>query len=267
MARRWCLPVMILAALTGPMLVVAPASALSARGAGAAHPVRPGTPMRPAVLAVPDGDRRSRRTVSNNWSGYAAVGRPGAFRRVSATWTEPTARCRPAGSVRYASFWVGLDGYSSPSVEQTGTDADCHGRAARYYGWYEMYPALPVRFRTKVRPGDRLSASVTFSGTRTYTLVLKDRTRGWQHTITARRAGLDRSSAEVITEAPSSQNGVVPLADFGTVRFTAARANGTSLRRHSPVKIIMADRKGRRKDASSALGRAGAFHDTWLRSS
>ena len=155
---------------------------------------------------------------------------------MSASWTEPAARCTSAGSVRYASFWVGLDGYSSRSVEQTGTDADCHGRTARYYGWYEMYPAPPVRFRRKVRPGDKLSASVTFGAARTYTLVLRDRTRGWKHTITRKRAGLARSSAEVITEAPSSAGGVVPLADFGTVRFTAARVNGILLRRHSPLR-------------------------------
>jgi hypothetical protein len=29
----------------------------------------------------------------------------------------------------------------------------------------------------------------------------------------------------------------------------------------------MAGRKGRQKDTTSALSRAGAFHDTWLRSS
>ena len=265
MARRWCLPVMILAALTGPMLVVAPASALSARGAGAAHPVRPGTPMRPAVLAVPDGDRRSRRTVSNNWSGYAAVGRRGAFRRVSATWTEPTARCGPAGSVRYASFWVGLDGYSSPSVEQTGTDADCHGRAARYYGWYEMYPALPVRFRTKVRPGEAERLGDVQRDQDLHAGV-KDRTRGWQHTITARRAGLDRSSAEVMTRRPS-QNGVVPLADFGTVRFTAALGERDLAAQAFPRQ----DHHGRpqgppqRRLKRARPGRR--FHDTWLRSS
>jgi hypothetical protein len=261
MVPRWCLPAMVLAVLTGSGTL--PASALSARGA---DPVRPGTPLRPAALAGPDGRGAPRRTVSKNWSGYAAIGRRGAFRSVSASWTEPTAHCREAGSARYASFWVGLDGYGSRSVEQTGTDADCRGQAARYYGWYEMYPALPVRFRTRVRPGDRMSASVRFSGARTFTLMLRDRTRGWQHTIVAKRAGLDRSSAEVITEAPSSQRGVVPLADFGTVRFTTARANGTSLQRHSPVKIIMADRQGRRKDVNGRLSRAGAFRDTWVRS-
>ena len=51
------------------------------------------------------------------------------------------------------------------------------------------------------------------------------------------------------------------------VVFTGARANGTSLRRLSPVKVIMAGRKGCQKDTTSALSRAGAFHDTWLRSS
>ena len=48
-----------------------------------------------------------------------------------------------------------------------------------YYGWYEMYPAFPVNFSNTVRPGDSMSASVTFSGTSTYTLVLKDTTQGW----------------------------------------------------------------------------------------
>ena len=95
-------------------------------------------------------------------------------------------------------------------------------RTPDYYGWYEMYPADPVYFSNTVRAGDHISASVTFSGTETYTLVLKDTTQGWTQTITKNESGLDRSSAEVITEAPSSETGVLPLADFGTVSYTGA---------------------------------------------
>ena len=69
-----------------------------------------------------------------------------------------------------------------------------------YYGWYEMYPAFPVNYTNTVKPGDHFSASVTFTGTETYTLVLTDSTQGWTQTITQNESGLARSSAEVITE-------------------------------------------------------------------
>jgi hypothetical protein len=72
----------------------------------------------------------------------------------------------------------------------------------------------------------------------------------------------------VITEAPSSASGVLPLADFGAVRFTAARVNGKVLRKLHPIKIVMIDGGGLAKDSTSALGAAGgAFHNTWIRSS
>jgi Peptidase A4 family len=254
MAR--CMSLMILAAVAVPVL----SAGLSVPDA--AHSIRPGGPMSPARATGPDVVGAARRTVSANWSGYAAAGR--AFRSVSASWTQPAAHCRHGTA--YASFWVGLDGYRSRSVEQIGTDADCRGRTAHYYGWYEMYPAPPVRLGRKVRPGDKLSASVTFGAARTYTLVLRDRTRGWKRTITRNQAGLARSSAEVITEAPSSAGGVTPLADFGTVRFTAARVNGILLRRRSPTKIVMIDRRSRRKDTTGALSRTGSFRTIWLRS-
>ena len=254
MAR--CMSLMILAAVAVPVL----SAGLSATEA--VHSIRPGGPMSKVQATGPDAVGAARRTVSANWSGYAAAGR--AFRSVSASWSQPAAHCRPGAA--YASFWVGLDGYRSRSVEQIGTDADCRGRTARYYGWYEMYPAPPVRLGRTVRPGDTMSASVTFAAPRTYTLVLRDRTRGWKHTVTRKRAGLARSSAEVITEAPSAAGGVVPLADFGTVRFTATRVNGILLRGHSPTKIVMVDRRSRRKDTTSVLSRTGSFRNTWLRS-
>jgi hypothetical protein len=204
---------------------------------------------------------------STNWSGYAVTGANGAYKSVSASWTEPTATCTSRRSDQYASFWVGLDGYSSDSVEQTGTDSDCSGKTPDYYGWYEMYPAYPVNFSNTVHPGDSMSASVTFSGTETYTLVLKDSTQGWTQTITKNQSGLDRSSAEVITEAPSSSSGVLPLADFGTVSYSTSAANGTSLGSQSPTEIIMIDNNGEDKDSTSSISSSGGFSNTWIRAS
>ena len=64
----------------------------------------------------------------------------------------------------FASFWVGLDGDGTNSVEQTGTEADCTGGAAAYQGWFETFPQAPVFYDNPVQPGDAMSASVVANG-------------------------------------------------------------------------------------------------------
>ncbi len=214
--------------------------------------------------------------TSTNWSGYAVTGAKGAFTSVSASWTEPTASCsgnggggrhRGGGSSQYAAFWVGLDGYANSTVEQTGSDSDCNGTTPDYYGWYEMYPASPVYFTNPVQPGDAMSASVTFSGTDTYTLVLKDSTRSWTQTVVQNVNGLARASAEVITEAPSSGSGVLPLANFGTISYTISTDNLTSMGTQNPIGIVMVGNSRQDKDSTSSMSAPGSFSNTWLRSS
>lgn len=112
---------------------------------------------------------------------------------------------------------IGYPANKRLAAAPSSADSDCDGSTPDYYGWYEMHPADPVYFSNPVEPGDSMSAAVTFSGTETYTLVLKDSTQDWTQTITENESGMSRSSAEVITEAPSSSSGVLPLADFGTV--------------------------------------------------
>jgi hypothetical protein len=107
---------------------------------------------------------------------------------------------------------------------------------------------------------------VTFSGTETYTLVLTDSTQGWTQTITQNEAGLARSSAEVITEAPSSEFGVLPLADFGTIGYGGSAANGSSMAGQNPTGIIMVDGGGQQQDTTSGMDGAGDFSNTWLSS-
>ena len=55
---------------------------------------------------------------SYNWAGYDATGR--RFVSVRATWLQPPLQAVPS-ALTYASFWVGLDGDGSSTVEQTGT--------------------------------------------------------------------------------------------------------------------------------------------------
>jgi hypothetical protein len=272
MIRRWCIPLTATALMFGALM----ASAGTANASVTAHPgmthvhpaaartFNPGGLMAKPSRAAAQASGHRFADTSTNWSGYAVTGANGAYTSVSASWKEPTGTC--TSGAKYSSFWVGLDGFNSDSVEQTGTDVDCSGRTPQYYGWYEMYPAAPVNFTNTTRPGDSFSASVTFSGTKTYTLVLTDSTQGWTKTETKSQSGLDRSSAEVITEAPSSESGVLPLADFGTVSYSTSKANGTSLGSQSPDAITMINNSGQDKDSTSGIGSGGAFSNTWIRS-
>jgi hypothetical protein len=267
MIRKWCIPLTTLALVFGSMLAAGSASAAAmAPHPGVSHFTPGGLMVRPAGHVAGSPKAHLNQDESTNWSGYAVTGASGAFHSISASWVEPTGTCTSRRSAQYSSFWVGLDGFNSNSVEQTGTDVDCNGRTPVYYGWYEMYPANPVNYTNTVRPGDHFSASVTFTGTETYTLVLTDSTQGWTHTTVKNQTGLTRSSAEVITEAPSSSSGVLPLADFGTVNYSTSSANGTSLGTQSPTQIIMINNSGQQKDSTSAIASSGAFSNTWIRS-
>ncbi|MBV8905823.1 MAG: hypothetical protein JOZ22_19490, partial [Acidobacteriia bacterium] len=75
---------------------------------------------------------------STNWSGYAVLG--SSFTSAAGSWVVPAAVCYAVSGDQYSSFWVGLDGYESNTVEQIGTDSDCVGTTPIYYAWYEFYP-------------------------------------------------------------------------------------------------------------------------------
>ena len=140
---------------------------------------------------------------------------------------QPAATCNTS-SAQYASFWVGIDGYSSNSVEQLGTDSDCAGRSRpAYYAWYEMYPANSVELsptKYPVKPGDTLSADVSVTGT-TFKLSIAS-SEGWTFTTIQNGAGLAQSSAEWIAESPEicSRCTLAELTDFGTVNFNNSEA-------------------------------------------
>jgi len=274
MARRLFVPLAGLGLVFGSLIMAAGAASAATPAHLSTHPsVAHGSFVPGGLMTRPTSGNHiatvgGRSTAeSTNWSGYAVTGANGKFTSVSASWTQPTATC-PSRTDQYAAFWVGLDGYSSDSVEQTGSDSDCVGtNDPSYYGWYEMYPADPVYYTNTVKPGDAMSASVTFSGTETYTLVLKDTTQGWTQTVTKNESGFDRSSAEVITEAPCCTNsgGILPLSDFGTIKYTGSDANGSSMSGQSPIAITMIDNSGNDKDSTSSISSSGAFSNTWIR--
>jgi len=245
-------------------LVLAPLAAFAVPAAAAVAPTLSLEPLHHAsVSTAPNflnhGFHVSNTTVtSTNWSGYAATG--STYTSVSTTYVQPSLSCS-GRSGTYAAFWVGLDGYSSSTVEQTGTMGYCSGSTAEYLGWYEMYPQGSKDYSNTVKAGDTIYESVKFTGSDVYTLVLEDETRDWTKTTVVDASGDARSSAEVIAEAPYS-GGVLPLADFGTVTFDGSLVDGSDLSSFSPTAINMESSSGAAEATTSAFS-GDNFSITW----
>jgi hypothetical protein len=171
---------------------------------------------------------------SSNWAGYAVTSTdpltPVTYTSVSGSWVQPAAQCSATPSA-FSAFWVGLGGFSetSQALEQIGTESDCTaGGQAKYAVWYELVPAASVPVKLKIFPGNRISANVTVSG-QLVTVQLKNLTRKTSFTKRLSMPSPDVSSAEWIAEAPSACSGLgncrtLPLANFGTVAFSSAKA-------------------------------------------
>ena len=235
--------------------VLAPAAAPAAAAAAApSHPAAPGIYHVPIIgkVVLPGlgsllggGLRHATAVQSANWGGYADTN--DTYSSVASSWVEPTVRCSGSGGLggllsgvgglgsllggplQASAFWVGLDGYSSTSVEQLGTDSDCVSGKPSYYAWYEMYPkpSVPLASPYVVNPGDHMTAMVASNSIGTsFLLAIKDATANWTFSTTQTGSGFARSSAEVIAEAPSSCNilfcSEVPLADFGQVNYSGS---------------------------------------------
>ena len=163
--------------------------------------------------------KHGRNATSTNWSGYAVTGANGSVSDVKASWVVPLIQgpCPPTN--QYASFWVGIDGYSSNTVEQIGTDSDCVNGQSVYYAWYEFYPHWAYTINSvTIQPGDVISAEVSASAKGTFTVTLSVLRGNQLFKTSAKMNNADRSSAEWIAEAPWS-GGVLPLANFGTALF------------------------------------------------
>jgi peptidase A4-like protein len=206
---------------------------------------------------------------STNWSGYADTG--SGFSTVTGSWTEPGVSCTSTTSL--AAFWVGIDGYSSSSVEQDGTLVECYRDVAYYYTWWEMYPTNDIQVvGSTLHAGDSITASVVRSGT-SYTLKVTDSSRSADSfTTTQTCSSCANSSAEWIAEAPSGSSGVYPLSDFGSWTESGAtvKAGSTSgvISSFTDDELTMIDSSGATKAQPGALNSSGnGFGVTWKRSS
>jgi hypothetical protein len=209
-------------------------------------------------------NHRLSNSSSTNWAGYAVTG--GTYTSVSASWVQPAVNCSVTPTA-YSSYWVGIDGDTTNTVEQTGSEADCSSGTAVYSAWYEMYPKFPKTYSNTVKAGDSFSSSVTTDGQGNFTLTLTDSTQGWSHSTTARLKSAKLGSAEAIAEAPSSSGGVLPLADFGTVGFSGMTVNGAVVTSSTPgLDQINMVSGSTTKASTSSISSSGGFTVTWKHS-
>lgn len=195
--------------------------------------------------------RRRDQTTSEtyNWSGYAVTGPAGSVTQVQASWVVPAVNCSNTsgdGPNVYASFWTGIDGWNSNTVEQIGTDSDCQSpqgtlNTPTYYAWFEFYPQDAYYIGNPdenfagyvVSPGDYISAKVTYtssstakgprlSGSQQFTVTITDVTRDWTFSTTSSVRGAQQSSAEWIAETPygcNTKSGFCYLSDFSAANY------------------------------------------------
>jgi hypothetical protein len=188
--------------------------------------------------------------TSTNWAGYAVTGAPGSVTDVKASWIVPAVDCTKTsgdGPNVYASFWTGIDGWASNTVEQIGTDSDCEtpqgvANVATYYAWFEFYPAgayyignpnsTPPFQNNTVTAGDYMTAEVSSSGScslgprhhgggEEFTAVITDVTQKWT-AQTSSCMNAQQTSAEWITETPygcKTRSGYCYLPSFVPAEF------------------------------------------------
>ena len=158
---------------------------------------------------------------SSNWAGYAVAGGP--YSSVGAQWTVPAVSVSYRRS--YSAQWVGIDGFTSRALIQAGTEADYFNGATHYSAWWEILPAPAVTIRTlSVRPGDRMSVTITRVSSGRWRIVVKD-ARSGSYATTRAYSG-SASSAEWIEEAPIVGGRTTLLAAHSTVVFDHGSLDG-----------------------------------------
>lgn len=172
-------------------------------------------------------------SYSSNWAGAVLVG--SGYKTVTGTFVVPTPK-KPTGgssSTTYsASAWVGIDGDTcQTAILQTGVDFNVKGTSVSFDAWYEWFPDYAYTFTGfSIAAGNTIkvtaSATSTSAGSVTITNVSTGKTV--THSFSGQSGKLCETNAEWIVEDFEENGSLVPLANFGTVKFTGASVTTTS---------------------------------------
>ena len=195
---------------------------------------------------------------SANWAGYGVAGfanAPNTYTVMTGSWVVPTANCSNLNNEKSsAATWIGFGSLpytGSSSLEQIGTEIQCNYFSRIYQAVEEMVPSdkTPVVITSAcsdsnqtscttvpatVRPGDSITAKISYGGGGTFCMQEYDVTQHWYVTIARSQAGSSqpsaRYSAEWIQEAPDPE-----LTNFRQVNFTNCFVDGAAIRNAGPA--------------------------------
>ena len=163
-------------------------------------------------------------SYSLNWAGAVQVG--SGFKKVVGTVTVPQAS---GGSGAAASAWVGIDGDTcGRAILQTGIDFYGDGR---FDAWYELIPDGSFAFQDfGMSVGDQIRMTVEAHTSTSGVATLENLTTGQtiSHDFTNPPSELCEENAEWIVEDFIMNGNLIPFANFGSVTFTEASAEGSS---------------------------------------
>jgi peptidase A4-like protein len=180
---------------------------------------------------------------STNWFGYSegSLANGGTrFSSIGATWTVPKARQHARKEAEHSATWIGIGGgcidarcsLTDPTgLIQTGTEQDvtASGRAS-YSAWWELVPVPAVTIsKMAIKPGDRISASVSELEPTLWRITISDLSRHETFTTTTPYPS-SRATAEWIEETPvtigTGGTGVAALPKLTRAPFDDATVNG-----------------------------------------
>src|SRR5687768_10282469 len=195
--------------------------------------------------------------TSSNWSGYVANG--GTYTSVTGTWVVPQVAATRTGA---DATWVGIGGVTGTDLIQAGTQATVTGDGSvTYSAWTEILPDFSRTTPLQVTAGDTVTVTITEQTNGVWLIVMVNNTTSDSYEKTLRYDS-SRSSAEWVQEAPSTTRGIVPLSDFGTVRFIAGSAvrDGVAMGLSSlgATPVAMVNRAGQAIALPSTLGADGS---------
>ncbi len=226
---------------------------------GGALSVSPGSGAAPAQTQ-PDTTTTTPARItdtSSNWSGYVANG--GTYTSVTGTWIVPQVAATTTGA---DATWVGIGGVTGTDLIQAGTQATVTGDGSvTYSSWTEILPDYSRTAPLQVTVGDSVTVTITEQTSGVWLIVMRNNSTSDSYEKTLRYDS-SRSSAEWVQEAPSTSRGIVPLSDFGTVRFIAGSAVrddvmlGLSSLGATPVAMV--NRAGQLVALPSTLGSDGS---------
>ncbi len=253
----------LIATVIGLLLSIASVSVISATA-----------PSSNAAWMNQTGGTASAARNSSSWAGYVVTSRS-AFTSVGAQWTVEPVSCSRSALTQAAVQWVGFDGWYDKTVEQGGTEAYCSGTTPVYSAWWEMYPTNQITQVLSVRPGDVITASITYAN-RVFKIVVRDVSTGKALTVAEQckaTATCSRSSAEWIVEAPAYGGHGASLARWNQLSFThtvasvSANAGKTSgIAAFTNIRVTMTGAHGRRAQPGALRAGGQGFAEAWISS-